>query len=586
MAVGGCRMTAAMARAERTPTTALEVPAAALNYASRGWRVLPVQARGKRPLISDWVHRASCNAHTITGWWRRWADANIGILCGAASGIIVLDVDPRNGGVDSLAKLERPHGSLPATLTAETGRGDGGRHYVFLRCGHTRTGKVAPGLDLLADGAFFIAAPSIHPHGGEYRWLREGTPAPLPQWLVTATTKRAGAIPEGERNTALTRIAGSLRGRGKEAPEIAAALRRVNAERCTPPLSDVDVDRIATSVARYPAGSRRPLDRFHGTQRFLERMNKAIDCYPWYGKAGATQRVVLLACCEVASRTGKRVIAMAVREASELTGVTDQTAQRAIRALRCAGWLARVCPQCNRSDKWEVRNHQLRCTNVHRVKNPEPTAAALYRLQTPSANRAQTPHSPTVGGGPWPLNVLFAHDRSDALVDACAWRGLSPNARPLLVALRSGPWRSAAALGRVLSLHPSTTLRLLRRCEAVGLARRTVRGWEPGTGSVEDAVRQLASHGTTERRRRQHERDRAVYREFLTRHRRSRKPGDRALQAILSNPDARYLYQERLAICLSDEVAEPTARWLATLQTVAEFAPSALLIRAQLRKRS
>ena len=34
----------------------------------------------------------------VEAWWRRWPDANVGVVTGRVSGIVVLDVDPRSGG--------------------------------------------------------------------------------------------------------------------------------------------------------------------------------------------------------------------------------------------------------------------------------------------------------------------------------------------------------------------------------------------------------------------------------------------------------------------------------------------------------
>ncbi len=63
----------------------------------------------------------------IQRWWRRWPDANVGIVTGAVSGLVVLDVDPRKGGGDLLAALEDVHGSLPRTVESLTG--GGGQHF-------------------------------------------------------------------------------------------------------------------------------------------------------------------------------------------------------------------------------------------------------------------------------------------------------------------------------------------------------------------------------------------------------------------------------------------------------------------------
>jgi hypothetical protein len=65
-------------------------------------------------------------------------------------------------------------------------------------------------------------------------------------------------IPSGRRDNTLTSIAGKLRNDGLEYEEIYAALSRINAERCQPPLDDADVVRISKSVCRYPVGNPGP----------------------------------------------------------------------------------------------------------------------------------------------------------------------------------------------------------------------------------------------------------------------------------------------------------------------------------------
>lgn len=61
-------------------------------------------------------------------------------------------------------------------------------------------------------------------------------------------------ICEGERNTVLTSVAGSLRDRGLDEESLKIVLLEVNHLRCEPALSDTEVERIAKSVCRYPAG--------------------------------------------------------------------------------------------------------------------------------------------------------------------------------------------------------------------------------------------------------------------------------------------------------------------------------------------
>jgi hypothetical protein len=149
---------------------------AALDNARRGWRVIPLHdisrgvcscrkgaeciTPGKHPRLRDWPERASTDANLIGGWWKHWPDANVGILTGAESGLVVLDVDPRNGGSETLDALIVEHGPLPLTPMVETG--GGGLHFYFAHPGgRVRGRELGPGLELKADGQFVVAPPSL-----------------------------------------------------------------------------------------------------------------------------------------------------------------------------------------------------------------------------------------------------------------------------------------------------------------------------------------------------------------------------------------------------------------------------------------
>jgi Bifunctional DNA primase/polymerase, N-terminal len=84
---------------------------------------------GKHPRTNNGVHDASTDEAKIHHWWETWNSANIAIALGKVAGFFALDVDPRNGGDETLAALGRKHGRLPKTRTAETG--GGGTHLLF-----------------------------------------------------------------------------------------------------------------------------------------------------------------------------------------------------------------------------------------------------------------------------------------------------------------------------------------------------------------------------------------------------------------------------------------------------------------------
>jgi len=162
----------------------------ALGHAARGWPVIPVQPRGKRPLVR-WkrFQREVPDTAQIRAWWERWPEANVAIVTGSLSGLIVIDVDPRHGGDQSLAALEERHGALPRTLEAETG--GGGRHLYFAHPGGILGNRVGlqPGIDVRGDGGCVVSPPSVHASGRRYAWAKgrgpdDVEPVAAPPWLL------------------------------------------------------------------------------------------------------------------------------------------------------------------------------------------------------------------------------------------------------------------------------------------------------------------------------------------------------------------------------------------------------------------
>lgn len=248
-----------------------DVPESALAYARRGWSVIPLWPREKRPLIpwARYQHHRPDEAE-IRQWFRRWPRANVGVVTGAVSSLVVVDVDPLHGGDDSLKALEQTHGPLPDTIKATTG--GGGLHVYLAHPGalvHNEVGLVA-GIDLRGDGGFVVAPPSVHPSGRSYEWLEpdlvdHALPAPMPTWLLHLVRERGyrpghalahwrrlvkEGIQEGERNNSIASLAGHLFRHGID-PKVALDLLLCwNARRCRPPLSDDEVARTVDSIWR------------------------------------------------------------------------------------------------------------------------------------------------------------------------------------------------------------------------------------------------------------------------------------------------------------------------------------------------
>ena len=188
--------------ADRPDPGSVSCREAALGATGRGWSVVPVHtpaaggcscgrpdcpSPGKHPRIKWETSMAeAAPLEQIGRWWRRWPAANLGIVTGRVSGIAVLDIDPRNGGEQSLAAALSGHGPLPVTPEVRTG--GGGRHLWFsLPPGPVPSALLAPGLDLKAEGGMIVAPPSLHVSGRRYAWANDFDAvalAPLPGWIA------------------------------------------------------------------------------------------------------------------------------------------------------------------------------------------------------------------------------------------------------------------------------------------------------------------------------------------------------------------------------------------------------------------
>jgi hypothetical protein len=251
---------------------AINTERAALDYATRRWSVIPLAPREKKPLVSwtEFQHRHA-NEDEIRAWFRHWPSANVGIVTGAVSDLIVIDVDVHHDGEESLATLQRTHGDLPATIGALTG--GGGRHVYLRHPGglvHNMVGLVA-GIDVRGDGGLVVAPPSIHPSGRAYRWHPSHGPdeitlADVPDWLLALIQRGKAQHPshpaaywralvrdgvgQGRRNDTIASFAGHLLWHGVDAKVAEELLICWNQIRCRPPLDVEEVARTVESIHR------------------------------------------------------------------------------------------------------------------------------------------------------------------------------------------------------------------------------------------------------------------------------------------------------------------------------------------------
>ncbi len=177
----------------------------ALLYVGRGWSVVPMHtvdrdgacscgsadcpSPAKHPRVrwEDAMDRPAGH-ETVHAWWRRWPNANVGVVTGSVSGVATIDIDPRNGGDFTVSNLETSGRGLPPTLESATG--GGGRH-LWYRLSEQKLNSVTlgVGVELKAERGLVVAPPSRHLSGGSYRWLDYSMePSSLPRWIVHPAT--------------------------------------------------------------------------------------------------------------------------------------------------------------------------------------------------------------------------------------------------------------------------------------------------------------------------------------------------------------------------------------------------------------
>jgi Bifunctional DNA primase/polymerase, N-terminal len=168
------------------------------NYRSMGLTVIPLSRNdqdmaGKCPSIANWTSLSNAYNFNVGP-----SCANIGIVCGPSSGIICIDVDLKDRGVEMFNKMVALYGPLPNNVAIQR-TGNGGYHYIF-KYDHTRMSKMMAkikcpklnetriGIDMWIQQCQFVTSPSInYTNNRQYIWTHpiksvEALPM-LPEWI-------------------------------------------------------------------------------------------------------------------------------------------------------------------------------------------------------------------------------------------------------------------------------------------------------------------------------------------------------------------------------------------------------------------
>lgn len=244
-----------------SPSSAYSI--AAEYAAEHGWPVFPLTANEKRPATSNGFKNASRDLNQLRQWFHPNSTHNIGVVTGPKSGLVIIDLDEKNGvsGSASLASAEAKHGELPVTLRSTTG--SGGQHLFFRYPAGVRVrnrAAVLPGVDVRGDGGYVVAPGSLV-SGSSYRWQdKDAAIAELPQWLLKLITGKGSAsesapaegasIPNGSRNDALFRFAMGQMRSGHHRDKVEKLVLDANTILCAPPMEEQEVRQIVENVYR------------------------------------------------------------------------------------------------------------------------------------------------------------------------------------------------------------------------------------------------------------------------------------------------------------------------------------------------
>ena len=258
---------------EKTMNDTIEsaIKETALAYVKKGLGVIPLRGRyglsydnAKMPILKAWQKVRATEA-LVEAWFNQKPDIDIGLLCGNASGIFVLDADfpnekNKHDGVATAESLK-----LPDTVVNCTPRG---RQYLFqwdsrldgIPTNLVKPFESMPGIDFRGEGGFVVAPPSKNLGDVKYEWLNgEGILtkplAKIPEWLLQMFLERTKVgddianapeintgtwfeqIKDGvaeNRHRAMTKLTSFYMSRGLPEDDVILLMTAWN-QKCTPP---------------------------------------------------------------------------------------------------------------------------------------------------------------------------------------------------------------------------------------------------------------------------------------------------------------------------------------------------------------
>lgn len=239
------------------------------------WSVMPISSTSKKPIIKWTKYQNQLpTIDEIKQWWTQYPDANIGLITGKISNVIVFDCDS----VKANEWMEER--GIERTLIAQSSK-DYKKHYYFkyhkfdFNIGNKNLrhfNKID--LDIKCEGGYVVLPPSKHESGKRYKWL---TPintsiASMDIWQLMLLEKLfkpkefnytspyqpkygnepawvmqlLNGVQQGERDSAAFRLACFYAKRGFQQYEIETNLINWNLK-CNPPLKIKEIKKCVKS---------------------------------------------------------------------------------------------------------------------------------------------------------------------------------------------------------------------------------------------------------------------------------------------------------------------------------------------------
>ena len=303
----------------------------ALQYLKKGLSVIPLKSPSmispnlppkqfirqcKIPLVS-WKEFQTRHPtiEEVTDWFNKWPNANIGIVTGKISNLVVFDLDSEHA-----VQYAKDEGGFPDTPMAKTGKGS---HAYTRYPGFEVRNDVRKELDIdiRGDGGYVVAPPSFHGSGRQYEWeecssIFDIELAPCEPWMIdylkditkdssksvkekspkpsqsaeTASKSRAqgdyadilidGAI-EGMRNHTATKLIGHLIGKGNDEAVVWELAKQWNVGKNNPPLDETELRKSFDSISNLHRknGKTKKEKKDVDVKQFLDTQSKIVAEY-------------------------------------------------------------------------------------------------------------------------------------------------------------------------------------------------------------------------------------------------------------------------------------------------------------------